>query len=292
MSSDAQAVPPLLPEGATFEVAENVHVIPDQRIEFVPNVGIVVGDRSALVIDTAMGPTNGERLRRELRALTDLESVLLSITHFHPEHGFGAQSLVGEATIVYNAAQARELADKGEEYIAMFSGFGSHLAELLADVRLVAPHVAYGGETEIDLGGTTARLSYHGPAHTRGDQVIFLPEQRVLFTGDLVEARFFPIMPDEDADGSAWIALLERLEALEPDIVVPGHGEVGDASLIRETRGFLETVRDRVGERHSAGRSLEQMEEELVPELLAAHPDWDNQMWVKPAIGRFHAELV
>ena len=283
--------PPLVPTGVTQEVAERVHVIPDQRVEFVPNAGIVVGDRATLVIETAMGRRNGERIREEARRLGGERKLLLTTTHFHPEHAFGVQAF-GEATYVCNAAQARELADKGAEYIEMFSGFGPGLAELLAGVELVAPDITFSGPSaELDLGGIVAQLLEVGPAHTRGDQVVFLPAEKVLFAGDLVEDRFLPIFPDADAIGPRWLEVLDQLQKLGPAIVVGGHGEVGDQGLIEALRDYLTTVRDRVGALHAEGLALEEIEQRLEPELSERQTGWDNQMWIKSAIGSFYAAL-
>jgi glyoxylase-like metal-dependent hydrolase (beta-lactamase superfamily II) len=284
--------PPLIPVGLTQEVAERVHVMPDQRVEFVPNAGIVVGDRSMLVIDTAMGPRNGERILGEARRLGGERKLLMTTTHFHPEHAFGAQSFAS-ATYVCNAGQAREMAAKGGEYIEMFSGFGPGLAELLADVELVAPDVVYEGpRVELDLGGVVAQLIAIGPAHTQGDQVVFLPESRVLFAGDLVEDRFLPIFPDEDADGLRWLEALDRLDALSPAVVVGGHGAVGDAGLIAALRDYLVAVRDRVAALSSEGVPLDAIEERLEPELTERQAGWDNEMWIKSAIDSFHRALA
>lgn len=287
-----QPAPPMVPEGATAEIAPGVHVIPDQRVEFVPNIGIVLGEESALVIDTAMGPRNGERVLREARRLAGDRRLFLTLTHFHPEHGFAAQSFVPEATILYNRAQLEELDAKGEEYIEMFSGFGPHLAELLAEVELVRPHVVYDNVADLDLGGVSAELRYLGQAHTRGDQIVWLPEARILFAGDLVEERFFPIFPDEDAVGGKWIAVLEQLEELEPAQVVPGHGEVGDAAMITTAKQFLVAVRDRVREMSQTGAELELIKSELDAEFRGERPDWDNEIWIGSAVEAFHRELA
>lgn len=284
--------PPLISVGLTQEVADGVHVMPDQRVEFVPNVGIVVGDRSVLVIDTAMGPRNGERILAEARRLGGERKLLLTTTHFHPEHAFAAQSF-SDAIYICNAAQAEEMADKGPEYIEMFSTFGPGLAELLADVKLVTPDVAYeGAGAVLDLGGVIVQLINVGQAHTRGDQVVFLPESGVLFAGDLAEDRFLPIFPDEDADGLLWLAALDQLEALSPRIVVGGHGEVGDVGLIAAERDYLVAVRDRVAALRAEGVPLERIEEQLEPELTERQAGWDNQMWIKSAIDSFHRALA
>ena len=89
-----------------------------------------------------------------------------------------------------------------------------------------------------------------------GDEFIFLPRQKILFGGDVVVNRFFPIMPDADANGTNWIKMLGRLEKMNPAIVVPGHGEVGDASLITKMREYLGFVRDRVQQTKSQGDAL------------------------------------
>jgi glyoxylase-like metal-dependent hydrolase (beta-lactamase superfamily II) len=284
---------PLVAEGAAEQIHERVHVIPDRRVEFVPNVGIVVGDDAALVIDTAMGAENGARILREARRIAGDRKLFLTTTHFHPEHAFGAQAFRGEATYVANEAQAQELADKGAEYVEMFSGFGPALAELLDGVELVAPEVVYGGErARLELGGTAVELLYYGSAHTRGDQLVLLPEQGILFPGDLVENRFLPIFPDPDAEGGRWLGLLDRIDALAPEVVVPGHGAPGDLGLVAELRDYLLAVRGRVEELNADGRPLEAIESTVDEEMRSRYADWDNEMWIASAAKSFHAELA
>lgn len=291
MSDQVQTMPtPLIPEVPPQQIAERVWVFSDGRINLVPNIGVVVGDDATLVVDTGMGRRNGERLLERVRELSD-KPLLLTLTHFHPEHGWGAQAFAGAATIVYNRVQREELEEKFGAFVELFSSFGPEIAELLSDVRLVRPHVVYGGdEAELDLGGVTVQLSYHGPAHTRGDQLVLIPSERVLFTGDLVENRFFPILPDEDAHGSDWIALLERLEALEATTVVPGHGEVGEDALIGEVREYLEYVRSRVAEAFAIGTTLDEVKSQLEPEIRSRYSTWDNEIWIGFAIENFYRE--
>jgi glyoxylase-like metal-dependent hydrolase (beta-lactamase superfamily II) len=284
---------PLVAEGAAEQIHERVHVIPDRRVEFVPNVGIVVGDDAALVIDTAMGAENGARILREARRIAGDRKLFLTTTHFHPEHAFGAQPFRGEATYVANEAQAQELADKGAEYVEMFSGFGPGLAELLDGVELVAPEVVYGGErARLELGGIAVELLYYGSAHTRGDQLVLLPEERILFPGDLVENRFLPIFPDEDAEGGRWLGLLDRIDALAPEVLVPGHGAPGDLGLVAELRDYLLAVRARVEELNADGRSMEEIETTVDEEMRSRYAGWDNEMWIASAAKSFHAELA
>ena len=261
----------------------------------VPNVGVIVGEEAVLVVDTAMGPANGSRVLAAAKEKAQGKRLLVTVTHFHPEHGFGAQVFRDEATIVYNRAQRDELHDKGAGYVELFKTFGPAVAEALEGVELVDPHEVYDGDrTELDLGGRTVQLRTWGVAHTRSDQVVFLPDERILFTGDLVEERIFPIYPyfppdDADVDGARWIDVLRRLEELDPAIVVPGHGALGDVSVIAVAREFHEQLRDETRRLAAEGLDADEVVARLEPDLLALHPDWEQPEWIGFGIRSFHA---
>lgn len=295
--SDATAAesppPPVISDAPPHDIAPNVYILPDGRVPLVPNVGIVVGEREALVIDTGLGPANGRRVLQKARSLTD-KPLVLTITHFHPEHGFGANVFADAgARIVYNRTQQYELDEKGKSYLDMFRTFGEAVAEQLEGVEFVEPDELYDEHVTLDLGGIAVELLHFGLAHTRGDQVVFLPEEGVLFGGDLLENRIFPIVPwfppdDVDVNGSRWIEVLDRLEELEPEVVVPGHGEVTGPELIGQVRSYLQDVRGRV--RASSG-TLEEVKAALEPQILSDYPGWDAPEWIGFAVECFFAEL-
>ena len=292
---DSELPPPApVVNASPVEIADGVYVIPDGRVPLVPNVGIVLGSERALVVDTAMGPANGARVRSFADSLAGDRELLLTITHFHPEHGFGAQAF-RDGRIIYNRTQLDELHDKGMAYLDMFRTFGDAVAEQLKGVELVEPEEAYEGEVHmLGLGDRTVELRTWGAAHTRSDQVVWLPDERILFTGDLVEERCFAIFPyfppdDADVDGEKWIAVLERLEALAPNIVVPGHGAVGDASVIRAAREYITQLRDETHARAEAGATVDEAVEELDASMRALHPDWVQTEWIGFGVRHFYA---
>ena len=151
------------------EVAAGIFVFPDERVPLVPNVGIVVGEQAVLVIDTGMGLRSAEHVLAHARRLAAGKPLYLTVTHFHPEHGFGAQVFAGQATIIYNESQRDELRRKGAGYIGMFKEiFGPNVAAELEGVELVDPHVVYDGAAEIDLGGHVATAAHlRARAHRR-----------------------------------------------------------------------------------------------------------------------------
>jgi glyoxylase-like metal-dependent hydrolase (beta-lactamase superfamily II) len=297
MSEAAPAAPsPDVDETQIHAIAPGVWVIPDRRVPLVPNIGIVVGEERALVVDVGMGPRNGERALRAAKEKAAGRPLVVTTTHFHPEHGFGLQVFRDESHIVYNSAQLDELREKGAAFVELFKTFGPAVADALEGVELVEPDETYDGErTVLDLGGRTVELLNRGLAHTRGDQVVWLPEEWILFTGDLVESRIFPIYPyfppeDADVNGSLWIEVLRWLEGLGPEQVVPGHGEVSDASVIRIAREYHELLRELTFAQADAGASADEAVAAIEPTLHERYSDWDQPEWVAFGVRCFHAE--
>ncbi|WP_431257252.1 MBL fold metallo-hydrolase [Roseateles chitinivorans] len=105
--------------GNLVEVSPGVHVIEDrQQVFLVPNVTLITGRDAALVVDTGLGVESAQAVLRTARKLAGHRKLYLTVTHFHPEHGFGAQVFKGQATIIYNRAQRDELLKKGKPIAA------------------------------------------------------------------------------------------------------------------------------------------------------------------------------
>ncbi|MBS1895301.1 MAG: MBL fold metallo-hydrolase [Actinobacteria bacterium] len=287
--------PPLV-QGEPVEVDDGVFVILDRRVSLVPNVGIVVGDDAALVIDTGVGPRNGAYVLGQARRLAGDLPLYLAITQLDPGHGFGAQAFKGEATVIYNLAQRERLRYHAHKYIDTFRQFGPAVEAEFAGLELVEPDIVFGGELEIDLGGTVATLRQWGPAHTVDDQTALI-DDRVLFGGDLFENRMFPILPffppfDSHFDGARWIEALEDLIAAAPPVVVPGHGEVTDVGQIRAVLDYLRWVEGETRQRCGAGASVEEAAAAIESEARERWSDWETPQWIKFAVRAFHQEAV
>lgn len=280
--------PPVVRPDTLREIAPGVSVIPDPRINYVPNIGIIEGSDAILVVDTGMGTANGQLVHDKAKQIANGRRIYLTTTHFHPEHAFGASAFPAEDYII-NKTQAEELADKGQEYVDLFRTFGEVERKALENVKLISPGMTYSGRKELDLGGRKVLL-IEAPAHSRGDQLVFEPEAGVVFTGDLVEDRFHPIMPDKDTNGSRWIEVTQTILALKPKIVVPGHGDLGAIELVEITATYLNHVRDSVFALADKGQSQEAIIKELAPQLKQMHPDWDNAVFIPYQIATFYAE--
>ena len=281
---------PLVQEHKTVKVSDHVYVIPDGRVNLVPNIGIIVGNRATLVVDAGMGPRNGQTVLRELAKVSKNADLYLTTTHFHPEHVTGAQAFPANTKIIRSEAQEEEVKQKQPEFIHNFSQRTPEIQALLQDVKPRPPDILFDREVKLDLGGVTARLFLVGPGHTRGDTAVYVEEDKVLFTGDVVVNRFFPIFPDRDASGKNWLAILNQFEALQPRTVVPGHGEVGDAGLLSKEQGYLKSLQSRVAELKAQGKSADDTAKLLSDEFRQKYPDWENPGWISDAAKHFYSE--
>jgi len=281
---------PLVQANKTIKVSEHAYAIPDGRVNLVPNIGIIVGTRATLVVDAGMGPRNGQIVLRELAKVSNNSDLYFTTTHFHPEHVTGVQAFPVNTKIIRSEAQEEELKQKQPEFIRNFSKRTPEIKALLQDVKPRPPDILFDRELKLDLGGVTARLFLVGPGHTRGDTAIYVEEDKVLFTGDVVVNRFFPIFPDKDASGKNWLAILSRFETLQPRAVVPGHGEVGDAGLITAQVSYLKALRSRTAELKAQGKSPKDAAQLLTVEFQMKYPNWDNPGWIADAVEHFYSE--
>jgi glyoxylase-like metal-dependent hydrolase (beta-lactamase superfamily II) len=281
-------VAPVVDVGGAEEIARDLVVIPNRRVPLVPNIGVVGGEHSVLVVETGMGPRNAEKVLEFAVEYAKGRRLYLTTTHFHPEHAYGAQA-IDDATYVVNRAQAEDLRVKGPGYLEMFRGLGESIARELEDVALVTPDVVYDQSYELDLGGRVVELRATGRAHSKGDQVVRV--EGVLFTGDLVETGQFAIFPwfpphDTDVSGVSWIAVLDRLIAAAPRIVVPGHGTAGGLEVLGGVRDYLRDLRDETWRR----RDSPDVVAEVRAVLVERHPEWTGQEWIERGVGCLCAE--
>lgn len=257
---------PMIRKDAAEQIAPHVYVILDQNVPFVPNVGIVVGERATLIVDTGLGTANGRIVLEEARKLSDNETFYLTATHFHPEHDLGALGFPESALMVRWTAQQNEADTQGAATIERFSGFSPVVEGLLDGVTYRAPDMQFEDTLTIDLGGVRVVASGVGPNHTLGDTVFWVEGDRVLFTGDVVMS-VFPSVSAQSADLDKWLRNLDDFEALDPAVIVPAHGRLGDVELVRDYRSYLGAVRERVAAGKRRGESVETLLATLTPSL-------------------------
>lgn len=275
------------------EIAPGVFILPDKRIPLVPNIGIIVGRDQVLVIDCGLGIESAEAVLALTRRLAPGRRIVLTVTHAHPEHGFGAQVFKGQSHIFYNRGQAEYFARSGA---TLLEGFRANVlppehTHLLDGIVLTPPDETYDGDrTTLDLGGRQIEFRTWGTAHSPGDQIVYLPEEGIVFAGDLLEERMFPIVPlfppmiqAGDMNIARWEVVLADILRLEPRLIVPGHGNLGGSEIATDVLGYFKDVRALV---QTAGGLSDGLEDRI----RAQYPTWENSQFIARAVQYFAQE--
>jgi len=270
-SAFAQMSQPMIGENTT-KVSDHVWAI----MGF-PNIAIVVGSRATLVVDTGLGPKNGATIARVVAKLAPNNTKLfLTTTHFHPEHAAGEPGFPPGTILIRDAVQQREMEAHGQEMIDRFSTFSAQNKELLAGVVLRPPDITFDREATVDLGGVTARLLWFGGAHTKGDELTFVEPDSTLISGDVVQNKTMPGIFGDGGTPASWLAVLDKVAALNAVHILPDHSAPGDGSLVAEERVLISEIRTRALAFKSQGVSAEDAGKQISAALKTQHPDWPN----------------
>ncbi len=242
-------------EGGLHEVADRVLAWLQPNGDWgESNAAIVVGRGEALLIDTLWTPALTRRMLDAVAARVQLPIRTVVNTHSDGDHVWGNQLLAG-AQIVATRTAAQLIREEGPAPLQRTRGLaailrrlpptatlGTYVARMLApfdfsDVRVTPPGREFEGGLELRIGGREVRLQEVGPAHTPGDLIVHVPDARVVVAGDVMFVGVHPVMWAGPA--SNWIAALERILALAPAVVVPGHGPIGTVAEVQALGDYL-----------------------------------------------------
>lgn len=266
---------PLVQPEQMRRISAHVHVIGDQSTPGVPNVGIVVGRRKALVVDTGMGPRNGARVLAAAQAVAGQRPLLLMSTHVHPEHDLGAQAFPAETVMLRARTQVREIQRSGMTVADDFRAKSPHYRRLLEGARFRAADITFDDSLEVDLGGVRVRLTAMGTNHTEGDTTAFVQEDRMLFAGDIV-MNGAPAFASPDSRIGPWLRSLARLRDLDAETIVPSHGPMGGTEMIDRYEDHLRRILSRVIELRRDGADADAVTRTVIAERAEDYGNIDR----------------
>jgi glyoxylase-like metal-dependent hydrolase (beta-lactamase superfamily II) len=242
-----------------------------------PNTGVIIGDDAVLVADAQATPVMAQDVIRRIREITDKPIKYVLLTHYHAVRVLGASAYKADHIIAsqdtYDLIVERGEADMKSE-IERFP----RLFQAVESVPgLTWPNLTFKGEMTLRLGKLEVRIMQLGRGHTKGDTVLWLPEDRVLLSGDLVEYGATPYAGD--AYFQDWPHTLDALAALKPEKLVPGRGaalktpqQVQDG--LAGTRAFVSELYAQVKQGAAAGRDLNTLYKEAYAALKPKFGDW------------------
>jgi glyoxylase-like metal-dependent hydrolase (beta-lactamase superfamily II) len=197
--------------------------------------------------------------------------IYIVTTHVHPEHDMGAHVFPPGSKLLRSTDQVEDIAaGTGMKLVPVFAARSDLNRELLAGAHHRDADIVFKGDYRLDLGGVEAKIFAMGTNHTQGDTVVLA--DGVLFSGD-VAMKPQPSFANDTATIGHWLDSLDRLEALKPGIVVPSHGPIGDASIMRGYRVYLTRIRDRIRELRKDGKSQDQATQIVTDEMSGEYPD-------------------
>ena len=237
-----------------------------------PNSGVIIGDKFIMVSDATATPAMAQDLIARIRSVSDKPIKYVLLTHYHAVRVLGASAYVAEGATEVIASQgtyelivergAQDMQSEMERFPRLFRNAGS-IPGLTWPTMVIAggdpTKNEVPGKLVLDLGGVKVQIWHPGPGHTRGDTIAWVEEEKVLFSGDLVE--YEAGVYTGDAQLEEWPATLEALRALNAEAIVPGRGEAmkGAANVNKAldyTKRWVETLFTAGKEAAAAGMNL------------------------------------
>ena len=211
---------------------------------FISNAGFVVTPGGVVVVDALGSPILAQKLIAEIKKITPQKVVAIIVSHYHADHVYGLQEFRKIGAKIYAQGEGRNYLSSEtakQRLIASRIDFAPWVNE---NTKLISADVWINQKSKLTIGGIDFFISRVGPAHAPEDLMVYVPSEKVLFAGDLVFRGRIPFVGN--ADSKRWLAALNEIEKLNPNIVIPGHGNysVKPAEDIVFTRNYLKYLRE------------------------------------------------
>lgn len=242
-----------------------------------PNTGVIIGDEGIMVIDTQATPHMAQKVLAKIREISDLPIKYILMTHYHAVRVLGAAAYEAE-NIIASQLTYEMIEERGQfDYDSELDRFPRLFEGNETIPGLTWPSIVFEGKITVDLGNCPVEIWSPGKGHTQGDTVAWMPEQKVLYSGDLVEYGATPYTGD--AHLTDWPATLDALRALKPEKLVPGRGDALTTpelceQAMSETQDFLTDLFETAKKSQAAGKSLKESFDATKALMDPKYGDW------------------
>jgi cyclase len=261
------------------------------------NAGLVCDGGQSLLVDTLFDLELTRQMLEQVKRITGGRAIdTLVNTHANGDHCWGNQ-LVEGAEIVASRQCAAEMRQVDPSLLALLlrsedtGPVTRYLQRIFAGfdfegITLTPPTRTFEGELELRVGARQVRLMQVGPAHTSGDVMVYVPDERTLFTGDIIFIDSTPLVWAGPI--SNWIRACDRILQMEVELVVPGHGPLTDKAGVQQVRDYLCFVELEASERFRAGMSVEEAARDIA---LGRFAGWKNRERIAANVQARYREL-
>jgi glyoxylase-like metal-dependent hydrolase (beta-lactamase superfamily II) len=212
---------------------------------FISNAGVVITDEGVVVVDSLGTPSLAHKLVQEIRKITDKPIVKVLVTHYHADHIYGLQVFkeLGAEIIapagVYEYIDSEAASSRLEERRFSLDPWVNDQTVIVIPDRIIDKSESF------TLGGIKFILDVVGKAHSDGDMTVYVENDRILYSGDIIFEGRVPLL---GGNSKHWLEALKKMEAQNPNAIVPGHGPFAkDPKAITLTRKYLAFMREKMG---------------------------------------------
>lgn len=247
---------PASAQGLT-KIADGVYSYVDEKNpapsnSFGANAGIIIGKEGIVVVDTLISSKEAQRFIKDIRAVSDKPIRYVVNTHEHLDHSLGNADFIRLGAVVVSQTNCRNNAETEASTILQKAKNYGLTDELMQGTKVAVASLTFSDKMEIDLGDRKVELIYAGPSHTDGSILVYVPDTRALFAGDILFTNFHPNM--RDADVKSWINVLGYISTMDAVYIIPGHGPLSGNKDIQEMKEYLMTCEKIGGELSAQGK--------------------------------------
>jgi cyclase len=224
------------------KIADNVYAYVDTKHaspanSFGANAGVIIGRDGIIAVDTLISAKEARKFIKDIRAISNKPVKYVVNTHMHLDHTFGNCEFekLG-AAVIAQTEEKRAMKSYAEPALKNASAYGLTEKDM-EGTEICYPGLTFEKRMEIDLGDRTVELIYLGHSHTEGSIVVFVPDVKVLFAGDILFTNYHPNFKNGDIDG--WVKALDALASMDFAVLVPGHGPLSGKKDIEDMKNYL-----------------------------------------------------
>ena len=261
------------------DLGPGFHKLKDGIYTFAPGgttttCSFVVTQEGVVVIDSCNNPLQSRNMLAAIRKVTDKPILFLINTETHGDHT-GNNFVFSPPAIIINAEGAGAAMKKAynPKRAAQQAAQSAEMAEAVKGEKLMVPHIEYNGKMTLNVGERTFELIYLKNVHSEADTAVWMPKERVLFAASAAVVRGLQNLRPAVVIADV-LASYKLMKALNPEIVVTGHGQPTTTKVFDEYEGFLTLLTQRVGEMAAQGKSLAEIKTEL---KMPEYADWNGQ---------------
>ena len=231
-----------LAQDGLVKIADNVYSYVDvtksgPQNSYGANAGIIIGRDGIVVVDTLISSKNALKFIEDIRSISDKPIKYVINTHYHIDHTFGNCEFKKLGAIIISHTNDKDnMENYGEIELKNIQNF--RLTENdIEGTTLACPVLSFNDKIEIDLGDQRVELIYPGPSHSSGSIMVYLPDKKVLFTGDILVTDYHPFLGEGDING--WIKALDFIMTLDVTTLIPGHGPISTKKDVQDMKEYL-----------------------------------------------------